>query len=210
MQGANPGDVITACVNTLDPSFCDSATRTATGRLNVVENPLQNIGSIEATGLDLMFNYLTPEFGFGQFNLQVNATYLEEYIERINNADGSQTVIDLTGRHTDETFQRAFPEWRAVTTIDWFKERWSGALVFRWFDDMTLDSGSNLDSVMFTDLQVRYNPSFADDAVTITLGLNNLFDEDPSVCDACGVIGLSNVVHDLPGTVGYVRFSYSP
>jgi outer membrane receptor protein involved in Fe transport len=68
----------------------------------------------------------------------------------------------------------------------------------------------NLDSVMFTDLQVRYNPSFADDAVTITLGLNNLFDEDPSLCDACGVIGLSNVVHDLPGTVGYVRFSYSP
>ncbi len=210
VQGANPGDVIDACVNTLDPFFCDSATRGPSGRLNVIENPLQNIGAIEASGLDLMFNYLSPEFGIGQFNLLVNATYLDEYIERTNNADGSQTVNDLTGTHTDETFQRAFPEWRAVTTIDWFKDRWNGSLVFRWFDDMTLDSGSNLDSVMFTDLRVSYNPSFADESMTITLGLNNIFDEDPSVCDACGVIGLSNVVHDLPGTVGYVRFSYSP
>jgi len=210
VQGANPGDVITACVDTLDPFFCDSATRTNTGRLNVVENPLQNIGAIEASGLDLKFNYLSPEFGIGQFNLLVNAAYLDEYIERTENADGSQTVNDLTGRHTDETFQRAFPEWRVVTTIDWYKNRWNGAVVFRWFDDMKLDSGSNLDSVMFTDLQLSYNPSFADESMTITFGLNNIFDEDPSVCDACGVIGLSNVVHDLPGTVGYVRFSYSP
>jgi iron complex outermembrane receptor protein len=210
VQGANPGDVIDACVNTLDPFFCDSATRGSSGRLNVIENPLQNIGSIEASGLDLMFNYLTPEFGIGQFGLLINATYLEQYIETVNNADGSKSVNDLTGLHTDETFQRAFPEWRAVTSVDWFKDRFSGSLVFRWFDDMTLDSGSNLDSVMFTDLRVSYNPSIANEAMTITLGINNVFDEDPSLCDACGVIGLSNVVHDLPGTVGYVRFTYRP
>ena len=67
---------------------------------------------------------------------------------------------------------------------------------------------STLDSALFTDLQVRYNPSFADEAVTIAIGFNNLFDEDPSTCDSCGVIGMSNVVHDLPGTVGYVRVTY--
>ena len=29
-----------------------------------------------------------------------------------------------------------------------------------------------------------------------------------SVCDPCGVIGLSTVSHDLPGTVGYIRVTY--
>jgi iron complex outermembrane receptor protein len=208
IQGPNPGDVITACVLSLDPVACALAPRTNSGRPDVVKNPLQNIGAIEASGFDFMLTYLTPEFGIGQFTLIINATYLDEYIERISNVDGSQAVIDLTGRHTDETFQRAFPEWRSVTHIDWVKDRWNGSLSFRWFDDMTLDSGSNLDSVVFTDLQVSYNPSFVNESMVFTVGIGNLFDEDPSVCDACGVVGLSNVVHDLPGRVGYIRFSY--
>jgi iron complex outermembrane receptor protein len=210
IQGPNPGDVITACVNTGDAASlsCLLAPRTSSGRPDVVQNPLQNIGTIEASGFDFMLTYLTPEFRAGQFTLTINATYLDEYVERISNVDGSVTVNDLTGQHTDETFQRAFPEWRAVTRIDWYKDRWNGAMHFRWFDDMTLESGSNLDSVMFTDLQVSYNPSIVNDSIFITIGFNNLFDEDPSLCDACGVIGLSNVVHDLPGRVGYIRFSY--
>jgi len=44
--------------------------------------------------------------------------------------------------------------------------------------------------------------------VTLTMGFNNVFDEDPPLCFPCGVIGLSTVSHDLPGRVGYVRFSY--
>jgi iron complex outermembrane receptor protein len=208
IQGANPGDVITACVNTLDPVFCDAAPRTSSGRPDVVQNPLQNIGAIEASGFDFMANFVSRQSDYGQFGLTVNATYLDEYIEVTNNADGSQTINDLTGRHTDETFQRAFPEWRAAMTIDWSMKRWGGALIFRWIDDMTLDSGSTLDSAFFTDLQFSFSPSLADDTYVVSIGVNNLFDEDPPVCDACGVIGLSNVVHDLPGTVGYIRFTY--
>jgi iron complex outermembrane receptor protein len=73
---------------------------------------------------------------------------------------------------------------------------------------MVLDSGSTMDSAMFTDLRLSWNPAMMDDALTISVGLNNLLDEDPPVCDACGVIGMSPVSHDLPGTVGYVRVTY--
>ena len=73
---------------------------------------------------------------------------------------------------------------------------------------MLLDSGSKLDSVAFTDLRFTYNPEFLDDSLTFSLGFNNVFDEDPSVCDACGVIGMSPVSHDLPGRVSYLRVSY--
>jgi iron complex outermembrane receptor protein len=206
IQGRPPGDVVTACVNTLDPIFCDSVPRSSSGALGLIENQLQNIGGIEASGYDLMISYLAPEFGIGQFGLTVNATHLDEYLESTENADNTVSVTDRTGQHTNETFQRAFAEWRAVTTIDWTRERWTGALVFRWTDEMIFE-GAKLDSAMFTDLRVTYNPSYRDDALSITLGFNNVLDEDPPPCTTCGV-GMSRVAHDIPGTVGYLRVTY--
>jgi iron complex outermembrane receptor protein len=208
VQGRDPGDVIDACVATGDPFFCDNVPRTVTGNIGLVNNQLDNIGGIDTSGVDVMFSYASPETRAGSFGLTVNATYLEEYVERSTNPDGTEVSNDRTGIHTDETFPRAFPEWRAVTSIDWALNRWSGGLHFRWVDNMTLDGGESLDSATFTDIRATYNPSFADGGLTVTLGFNNVFDEDPPVCFPCGVIGLSTVSHDLPGRVGYLRVSY--
>ncbi|MCH7744070.1 MAG: TonB-dependent receptor, partial [Proteobacteria bacterium] len=49
IQGRNPGDLITACVNTLDPTLCAAVGRTSSGRINLVNNQLQNIGKIETS-----------------------------------------------------------------------------------------------------------------------------------------------------------------
>ena len=74
---------------------------------------------------------------------------------------------------------------------------------------MDLDDGvSEVDSVMFTDIQLSYNREFANQVITLTAGINNVLDEDPPVCFPCGVIGMSTVSHDLPGRVGYLRLSY--
>ncbi|MDJ0698374.1 MAG: TonB-dependent receptor [Woeseiaceae bacterium] len=208
IQGRNPGDLIDGCVETLDPTLCSLIPRSAAGQIGLVDNQLQNIGKIDASGFDLMVNYLSPEFDIGQFSVRLDLTKLNEYEEQTSNPDGSVVVNDLTGMHTDETFARAFPELRANTTIDWNRDRWNGALTFRWTDDMTTDDGSNLDSVMFTDLRVSYVPPVLEDALSFTLGFNNVLDEDPPVCFPCGVIGLSTVSHDLPGRVGYLRVSY--
>ncbi len=208
VQGRTPGELIDACVETLDPFFCDGVPRTSSGQIDIVQNQLQNIGGIDASGADIMFTYSAPETSWGQFDLTFNATYLDEFVERTRNPDGSESRVDLTGRHPNETFTRAFPEWRWVSNLIWSKERFSGNFRIRWVDDMELDSGSTLDSVAFADLRGSYNPAWLDDSVTLTVGFNNVFDEDPSVCDACGVIGMSAVSHDLPGRVGYVRLSY--
>ncbi len=208
VQGRDPGDVIDACVLTLDPFFCDNVPRTASGQVGLVNNQLQNIGAIETSGYDIAVSYVGPETGIGQFSAAINATHLDEYIEKTFNPDGSLSTSDRTGTHTNETFARAVPDWRAVTTVDWNYNRWSANVAFRWVDEMVLDGGAKLDSVLFTDLQVRYNPEFLDDALTVAVGFNNLFDEDPPVCFPCGVIGLSTVSHDLPGTVGYLRVTY--
>ena len=208
IQGQNPGDLIDACAETADPFFCDDVPRTSSGQLGVVNNQLQNIGGIDASGFDIMLDYVSPETSIGQFNVRIDATKLSEYKERLSNPDGTVSVNDLSGQHTDETFARAFPDLRVNTSVNWMMNRWSGSLMFRWVDDMTTSDGSNLDSTMYTDLRASWNPDFMDDSVTITLGFNNVFDEDPPVCFPCGVIGLSTVSHDLPGRVGYLRFTW--
>lgn len=206
----DPRDVLTQCVNTLDPLFCDLTPRLpgTGGVLDVIDNQIQNIGGIEASGFDLMIGYASPEWAIGAFNATLNATFLEDYTETTANIDGTSSTLDRTGTHTNETFQRAFPELRWTTNINWLKDRWSGNLAFRYTDEMTLDGGTKVDSVVFTDLRVSYNPSFFGDGVSVTLGFNNVLDEDPPVCFPCGVIGMSTVVHDLPGRVGYLRVSY--
>ena len=209
VQGLSPGELINACVETLDPAFCANTPRTSSGQLDTVQNKLQNLGGIDASGYDIAFSYLSPETSFGTFTLDFDATHLAEYKEITNNPDGSQSVNDLTGTAPDETFFRAFPEWRAVTSVGWSMNRFTGSLRFRWFDEMDND-GAKLDSAMFTDLRLSWNPSFADDSMTFTVGFNNVLDEDPPVCQNCGVIGFNPVVHDIPGRVGYVRFSYQP
>ena len=208
VQGLDPGALITACVETLAPELCASVPRSAAGNIGLVNNQLRNIGGIDASGWDLMVDYTSPETSFGQFNVKLQATGLSEYEERTNNPDGSVSVNDLKGVHTNETFARAFPELRTTTTIDWMRDRWTGSLVFRWTDEMTTEGGNELDSVMFTDLRASYRPDILDDALVVTLGFKNLLDEDPPVCFPCGVIGLSTVSHDLPGRVGYLRVSY--
>jgi iron complex outermembrane receptor protein len=209
VQGLSPGELIDACVETLDPAFCANTPRTSSGQLDTVQNRLQNLGGIDASGVDIAFSYLSPETSVGTFTLDVDATHLAEYKEISNNPDGTQSVNDLTGQAPDETFFRAFPEWRAVTSVGWNMNRFTGSLRFRWFDEME-NEGTQLDSVMFTDLRLSWNPSFADDSMTFTIGFNNVLDEDPPVCQNCGVIGFNPVVHDIPGRVGYLRFSYQP
>ena len=209
VQGLSPGGLIDACVETLDPVFCANTPRTSSGQLDTVQNRLQNLGSIDASGYDIAFSYLSPETSVGTFTLDFDATHLAEYKETTNNPDGTQSVNDLTGQAPDETFFRAFPEWRAVTSVGWSMNRFTGSLRFRWFDEME-NEGTKLDSAMFTDLRLSWNPSFADDSMTFTIGFNNVLDEDPPVCQNCGVIGFNPVVHDIPGRVGYVRFSYQP
>jgi iron complex outermembrane recepter protein len=208
IQGRDPADVVTACVETLDPFFCDAVERTGTGLINLVDNQLQNIGGVEASGGDVAFTLAVPTASWGRFNFGLLATWLAEYTELTRNPDGSLTETEREGTITNETFQRAFPELRALGTADWSLDRWSGGVALRYVDEVEQPVGGTLDSRLFTDVQARYLLPFRDDTLTVVLGSDNVLDEDPAACLSCGVIGMSPVVHDLPGRVIYARMLF--
>lgn len=206
IQGLFAGDIIDNCVSgaSLDNTFCNLVQRSPSGSVNIVENRLQNIGGIEASGYDIAVRYSGPTTDIGQFSWNVNATNLDEYTETTpTNPSGT----DLAGTITDETFQRAFPEWRMTSTLDWQYETFGAGITFRYVSDMDQPSGNVLSSEVFTDIQFRYKPAIFEDKFSITFGANNVLDNDPAVCDACGSIGMSPVIHDLPGVVAYLRLS---
>lgn len=207
VQGRSPGDVINACAETLDPFFCNAVERTNSGTINLVDNQLQNIGSIETSGFDFSLRYASPETRKGRFDVIVNATFLDDYTEFTLNPDGSFASNDLTGTITNETFQRAFPELRLVTAFDWSYKVWGAGLSFRYVDEVDQPGGIPLDSALFTDLRLRYSAPWNGGKASLTLGVNNVLDEDPPVCIACGTISMSPVIHDLPGRFGYLRLS---
>ena len=208
VQGFDPSDVLSACVNSLRPDLCDLTPRFGNGALDVIDNQLQNIGLVESSGFDVMASYTSGEYGWGTISLDFNATFLTDFKETVEGADGSTATTDRKGTHTNETFQRAFPELRWVTNVGWQTNNFNTSLAFRYTDSMELSGGTEVDSVIFTDLRVAWSPDFADGRFTLAAGINNVFDEDPPVCFPCGVIGMSIVVHDLPGQVGYIRATW--
>ena len=209
VSSRDSSDVITACAETLDPLFCDLTPRAVSGAPDVIDNQLQNIGGIETSGYDLMLNYVGPETSWGQLEATFNATFLDEYIERTANIGGGETSLDRSGTITSETFERAFPELRWTTNLGWTRDRWAAAMSFRWTDEMTDADGEELDSVLFTDLRVTYTPAILDDGLTVSVGFNNVFDEDPPILST-STINQSISMHDLQGTVGYLRVSWEP
>jgi hypothetical protein len=120
--------------------------------------------------------------------------------------DGSFTRVDRTGTITEETFQRGVPEWKALSTLDWTRDRWGGSFAQRYVHDMVQAAENEHSSRTYADVNVRYKVPFSENALAAVLGINNIFDDNPSTCDSCNVIGMAPVAHDLPGTVVYGRF----
>ena len=204
IQGRAPADLIQACVETLDPAFCQGVHRDGQGMIELVDNRLQNIGGIQASGWDLALTAQGPHTAAGQFRLAVNATRLNEYLERIRNPDGSLTTTEFTGTLTEETFQRAFPKWRGTAKLDWRRGDWAAGLTLRYVSRLTQPNGDVLGSEAYLDMQIR-REALLNGRLTATLGANNLLNNGPAICTACGIVNMSLVTHDLPGVLGYLR-----
>jgi iron complex outermembrane receptor protein len=77
------------------------------------------------------------------------------------------------------------------------------------YDPIT-DTGpkNTIDSTLYTDVQVSWEPDAWDSRLRFTLGAINLFDESPPLCTSCGLNNFNATLHDIPGIFGYFQVSY--
>ena len=76
----------------------------------------------------------------------------------------------------------------------------------RYIDAVREADGKKLNSRFYGDLQLGY--AFFDKRMALTVGVNNVFNQDPPPCFSCTGSNYDPTTYDVPGQFGYVRLSY--
>jgi iron complex outermembrane receptor protein len=209
-----------------DNTLCQGITRTSQGSINGFTNTLLNIGGIEVQGIDFVAGYRMPRKDFGRLRFQSQTSYLRKYWEKTPSAEGFVTTEregTLAG-----TPERAFPRFKSQLAIGWLYQRFDVTLTTRYISGVVegcrdledfpgtcskpnlndaTQSKNRLDPTVYNDVQVVWSPE-AEPKLTVTAGVNNLFDRDPPTCYACALNGFNGQTYDVPGIFGYFSAAY--
>lgn len=207
IQPIGADTILGRCEQNNDAASCASVLRTASGAINQISGLLQNIGAIDTDGIDVTFNWQSPETSAGTFRFSLNQTFLLNYTETGPATSGS-TKTERAGTEKGSPDQ-TFPEYKATAILDWSQGDFSASLTNRYIKSVQETQAVNkLNSRLYSDVQVSWFPTMFDSKVGLTLGVNNLFDKDPPACFSCGLNNYDPTTYDAPGQFGYARLTY--
>ncbi|HET8937772.1 MAG TPA: TonB-dependent receptor [Polyangiales bacterium] len=210
-----------------DDSLCQGITRIASGTISSFSNKLRNLGGIETRGLDFKVFYQTSAMPFGRLRARWASSWLIDYIAKIPTADGTEDA-QRAGKVVGEP-EKAYPRLKSNLTLDWLFGDFDFALTTRYIHkvtepcrdlamfrntcsdfDATDDTNSTniLRPTVYNDIRVTWIPSF-DDKLTVSLGVNNIFNVDPPACYSCALNGFNGATYDIPGAFGYLSAGYT-
>jgi len=169
--------------------FCDLSTRDAAGDVVRVIDTTQNVGNLDADGIDFGFRYDFGQTSFGSFAFQVDTTYLLSW-DNEQIAGDPTTLEERAGTFTDSSAggDGHFTEWRGLASLNWAFDQFSAAISARYIGEVTeFVNASNcdepvdgtcprdIDAQLLTDVEFSYNAEAF--GTTFTLGINNVTDE---------------------------------
>ena len=205
--------ILNGCYDgSLSAAACAGITRGAGFQLNPPTAFLDNLGTIETSGIDLKANWLSPEMSWGQLNASLQSTHTIKY------DDGTSRDVGF------EVADSAIPDWQTNVQLGWKKGDWNASWNLRYISAVDEDCGNagttpstgcanpvglhQLDATTYHDVQVGWNNAFGATGLKLALGVNNLFDNDPPVCVTCSLNGYDAGTYDLPFRFWYVDVQY--
>jgi iron complex outermembrane receptor protein len=214
------------CVVGGDDKFCDGIVRNAAGVVTSWTNALINIGAINTRGLDLTISYRSPRMELGRLFATSSSSFLFTYDEQVLGANGLNTIA-LAGQVVGAP-ERVFPRIKSSLLLGWLYKQLEVTLTTRYIHSTTENcaapqnfpgtcsdpntanpdlSTNKLGITIYNDVQLVWSPEF-DHGLTITAGVNNIFNRDPPVCYSCSLNGFNPATYDVPGIFGYVTAAY--
>ncbi|HEU4877246.1 MAG TPA: TonB-dependent receptor, partial [Sphingomicrobium sp.] len=192
------------CVVNNDPAACALVTR-VNGNLTQVSGLLQNIAGIRTKGYDLNLAYRTNKASYGTFGFTWNNTFLRNYDVIVPVTGGTQ-VISREGTEQGSPSQ-GFPKWKSIGVIDWDLANFGATLTGRYVSRLKEDvaPANTMRSRFYTDVQLRWTPSFFAERFGFAAGVNNLFKEKAPGCFTCDINNFDPTVYDIPGRYYYAR-----
>jgi iron complex outermembrane receptor protein len=207
IQAQNGQALLERCANTGDALSCATITRTASGQVVAISNPLINIGGIKTRALDLNVVWQSPETDIGRFGLRSYMTWLLEFTEFVPTSSGL-APIEREGTERGSPDQ-AYPEFKWNVQLDWDKDDYGATVGLRHISGIDeVGAANHLDARTYLDAQVRWTLPWADRAFRVALGANNLLDQDPPGCISCGLNNYDPNAYDAPGRFFYLRLTY--
>ncbi|NEX91703.1 TonB-dependent receptor [Caulobacter sp. 17J65-9] len=208
IQAQSAAGLLNLCAETNDPLACATITRTVSGAVAGVSNPLINIGGIETRTVDLNLIWRGPETDMGRFSVRSNTTFLLEYTELVPTGAGL-AAIKREGTERGSPDQ-AYPETKSTLTVDWDRADWGATVGLRYLSAVEESQAANtLDARTYFDAQFRWRPEMFDDQFGLAFGVNNLFDKDPPGCVSCGLNNYDPNAYDAPGRFFYLRANFT-
>ena len=186
-SGIGTNNLVTACYDFQVTAYCDMITRNPDGNLQSFEDLNVNAASLDTAGIDVSLAY-NIDMGFGlpgtdasNLAFQFYGTYIDKYeytpvvgLPLINHCAGAFGVNCGVPN----------PEWRNSLATIWTSGPLTAQFLWRYFGDVTDDDDAAIYSVESIDAQNYFDLSGLwtfNDSVQLGLGIDNLFDEEPSV-----------------------------
>ena len=193
------------CAEAGDPLSCAAITRSATGQITRINGTLLNLSSLKTDGLDLNFNYRSPETGSGSFGLNWSNTITFSY-DQIVPATSGTTTIKRVGT---EPGNQAYPRYRSVAVASWSLQKFTASLTGRYISRIKEVGGEQPGHVLgrrlYADVLLLWEGPLSGRTFTFGLGVNNLTGKAPPACYSCLLNNYDPSTYDLPGPFFYTR-----
>lgn len=195
--------------------YCDSVVRfgadsSQPGTIIRVEDPFQNVSSLDTSGLDFSVKY-SMETSWGDLRFDMDTTYLIEYEKAID----ANHVIAHEGRF-DVDNDGHFARWKSNLSADWRYEDFSASATLHYISGVTeAEKGWWTNFEPFdrevasnTTVDVQGNYHWGDN-ITFTLGIDNLFDREPPFVFSAFGANTDVSTYDVLGRFFYTRAKLS-
>ncbi len=190
--------------------------RNGTGQLRQVTTSFINLGGVEANGIDVSASYAFDDFLDGQLILDAKATFVTTF--DIDAGDGSPVFDGAGNRNSFIDLLGSVPDQRLNLGVSWMRDSHLAGLYIRHigaYDDRELnDVNDSIESNTVLDIQYGYTFEglLGTGNTNITVGVNNLTDEEPPAIDRGSVngrVGFDQQVHDPRGRTAYLKIKHS-
>ncbi|QUN04512.1 TonB-dependent receptor [Shewanella yunxiaonensis] len=184
-----------ACYNG-DSSACAAINVTSDGDISNLTSALTNVGTVKTSGVDINVAYKFEGLGL-DWAINNDATYLIDY---------RQDGIDYEG-YVDGNMG-GYAQWRNNFSITASQGDWSLMYYNRYLSSMLdydLGDGTKADAVMYHNIVGTYH--FTDN-LSLSAGVKNFTDENPSYVSNGSDGGTSPQVYDVVGRQIYGSVSY--
>ncbi len=167
--------------------------RNANGEIDYMVLQKMNLGTLKTSGIDFNIRYLL-ETGIGDFVFKAETNYVLKWEEKEGPSAPMKDVVGETGQ----------PEFRINLSNTWTYNEWDAALFARYTDGQEDSSYGKTDSQWIVDAQAGYNLPWNG---KVSLGIRNLFDEEPAFTERMGFPGYNTDLYDPMGREYYIRYN---